>query len=170
MLTKKTRYHYKPSHDISKELSRFRWAQIFFFFKFRCSQCDFESYLCSYKYIQFDRRGRRSRSERRDMKNKRDTRYKTKRASIWTFEKSQMWLSDIVFKLGILEINIFFFFTLKLQGAGVIAYWQLWMQLNSMTHSYGQIHRLTLFALGRLKVKAPELIDLLIHVSYLRDM
>ena len=56
--------------------------------------------------IRLGRQGWQDR--KRDMKNKRDTRYKTKRASIWTFKKSQMWLSDIVFKLRILEINIFF--------------------------------------------------------------
>ena len=77
-------------------------------------------------FIQYDRRGRSSRTGRRDMKDKRDERYmrdkryKAKRASIWTFE-SQSWLSNIVFKLRIFENKTIFFFTLKLQGAGVIA-------------------------------------------------
>ena len=128
--------------------------------------CLWKLFWFIHMFIQYDRRGRSSRTGRRDMKDKRDERYerdkryKAKRASIWTFE-SQSWLSNIVFKLRIFENKTIFFFTLKLQGAGVIAL---------LTCGYDKSHPLTLFALGSLNIKAPPINDLLIHVSYLQDI
>ena len=39
-----------------------------------------------------------------------------------------------------------------------------------MPCGYDKSHPLTLFALGRLNIKAPPINDLLIHVSYLQDI
>ena len=128
--------------------------------------------LGSYKYIQYDWEGRgtgqkkgHEKQERYEIQDK-----KGKYLNIPEVTDVIVWYC---FQVKNIRNQHFFSSLSNFKGLELSLYWQLWqlwMQLNSMPRSYGQIHRLTLFAMGRLKVKAPEIIDLLIHVSYLRDM
>ena len=71
------------------------------------------------------RLGRQGWQDRKwDMKDERDKRYKAKGASIWTFEKSQMWLSDIVFKLRLFDNKTIFSSLSNFKGLGLSLYWQ----------------------------------------------
>ena len=118
--------------------------------------------LGSYKYIQYDWEGRgtgqkkaHEKQERYEIQDK-----KGKYLNIQEVTDVIVWYC---FQVKNIRNQHFFSSLSNFKGLGLSLYWQL-------PCGYDKSHPLTLFALGRLNIKAPPINDLLIHVSYLQDM